>query len=543
MKHFLKLYHEAASSNWELPALSDYKGRTYTHHQVAAEILRLHSLYSAIGLEKGDKIALCGKNCARWAISFFSVATYHAVCVPILHGFTPADVVRLTAHSESRILFTESNLASQMDFASVEGLDLVLSLDDCSLLWCKDESLRTVYQNSYALLGEVEVTPEMMDFSMDDPEELVIINYTSGTTGVPKGVMVPARSISSNVQYGQAKIPARKGETALSMLPMAHMFGLTFEFIFLFVSGVHVYFLGKMPTPAILLPALKEIKPFIIITVPLLLEKIVRGRILPALEKAPARYLVRIPGLRSIVYNKIHDQLTQAFGGNVRLIPSGGSALAAQVEDVLLKARIPFSCGYGMTECGPLIGYELPGLFKARSCGRVVYNMEIRVDSEDPENVAGELQVRGQNVMLGYYKNPDATAAAFTEDGWLRTGDLGVIDKEGHIFIRGRSKNMILSSNGQNIYPEEIEDKINNEPEVLESLVLERKGKVVGIVALTQGEGVEPWNRESAAPVLDDLRRRVNQNLPSYSQISALELVDGAFEHTPKQSIKRALYK
>ena len=539
MDHFLKTFEEVTRSQWDRPALTNFHGKSYTHAEMAQEIARLHRLYRELGIQPGDKVAIAAKNSAQWAIALLASFTYHAVVVPILADFTPQNIQALTGHADSSLLFTDQKIFAAMQPAEIAGLKAVLNLEDFSMLYAADDATAEAIKRA-AEAPDEKLTPDMIHYASDNMDEMVIINYTSGTTGNPKGIMLNARSLSANIIYGQTNIPNRPGETAISMLPLAHMYGLTFEFLYTFLGGCHLYFLGKMPTPTVLMQAFAEIKPYILITVPLVLEKIVKSKVMPALSKAPLRQLKYIPIINSMIYKAIGKKIMQFFGGNIRTIPIGGAAMNPTIEKLLRRMRIPVTVGYGMTECGPLISYADWTIAKPGCCGRIVNHLDIRVDSTDPQNIAGELQVKGDGVMLGYYKNPEATAAAFTADGWLRTGDLGTIDKEGNISIRGRSKCMILSSSGQNIYPEEIEGRINAMDHINESLVLERDHRLVALISL---------NAEEGDPILQDvqgfaenLRQQLNLELPSYSQISKVEVLADGFVHTPKHSIKRYLY-
>lgn len=537
MKHYLETFRDVLLRKWELPALTDYKGKEYTYCDVASEIEKLHMAYAAIGLRPGDKVALCGRNCSRWAVAFLANGLYRAVSVPILYDFTPEAVTRLVDHSESSVLFTDSRTWSRMSVPESGHLRAVVSLDDCSCLWSSDEAVRQAFDSAQAAFDAKHpfgLKRTDVDYSFSSPNELAVINYTSGTTGDPKGVMLPVRSLSANVAYGLANVPVKDDDRSLSMLPMAHMFGLSFEFLYAFCGGSHVYFLGRTPSPSTLLAAFAEVRPYILVTVPLVMEKLVRSKVLPVLQKRSVKILTSVPGVRSIVYKMIRGRLMEAFGGNIREIPMGGAALNPAVEDALRKLKVPYTVGYGMTECGPLVSYAAHGKYRKGSCGAQLGGFsQIRIDSDDPRRVIGEVQVKGDNVMLGYYKNETATRAAFTDDGWLRTGDLGLLGRDGSIYLKGRSKCMILSSNGQNIYPEEIEAVLNSQPEVEESLVISSGGRLVALLSLVQ---------EGDRSIADVLRERVNKALPSYSRIASCRIMTEPFVHTPKHSIKRALY-
>ena len=537
MKHFIELFEEVTLRKWGRPALSDYKGKDYSYAAVACEIEKLHLAFENIGIVKGERIAICGRNSARWAMSFLAASTYEAVAVPLLYDFTPESVLKLLVHSESAILFTDKHILKGINPASAPGLKAVISLDDYSCLWARDPEFSLSIECTESEFRRIHyegMSRSGFHYRHGMLDDIAVINYTSGTTGDPKGVMLTARNISTNVIYGHRNVPVNDDDNSLSMLPMAHMFGLAFEFLYTFCGGSHVYFLGKAPSPSTLLAAFAEVKPFIFVTVPLVMEKIVRSKVMPVFNKPAVKVLTTIPGVRNIIYTKARQKLMNAFGGNVRTIPMGGAALNPAVERILRKMKVPYTVGYGMTECGPLVAYQDWKTFKRNSCGKALDGFSsIRVDSPDPGRIAGEIQVKGDNVMAGYYKNESATAAAFTEDGWLRTGDLGIIGKDGSIYLKGRSKCMILSANGQNIYPEEIESIINSKPEIDESLVISRGGKLVALVTLIQGaDGV-------LAPTFRD---EINKLLPSYSQITRFEIQTVPFVHTPKHSIKRSLY-
>jgi long-chain acyl-CoA synthetase len=544
MRHYLSIFQQSARENWNSPALSDYQGATYTFGEIAIQISKLHECYKVIGVAAGDRMAIAAKNCAHWAESFVSIVAYQAVAVPILADFNPLDIAKLTAHSDSVVLFTDQKTWDAMDVAQMPSLKVAFNIEDFSLLYSATAELGE--QVSNILAQEKEVSESMResitDYKIGDLDDLAIINYTSGTTSSPKGVMLTSRNLSSNIEFALSYIPVKKGDQIMSMLPMAHMYGMAFEFLYPLFGGARVFFLGKTPTPTLLMQALGDIKPYLLITVPLVLEKIFKNKVMPTLQKPALKILTAIPGVKNLIYAKVRKQLMTVFGGNLCSIVVGGAAISRPVEEVMRKIKLPYTVGYGMTECAPLIGYAPWQTFKLGSCGRIVTNMEVRIDSENPHKKVGEIQVKGQNVMLGYYKNPEATAAAFTEDGYLRTGDLGIIDKQGNIFIKGRSKCMILSPNGQNIYPEEIESKLNSFPGVGESLIVSRGHTLVALVALTAEDQKKGVTEELKAQ-LEQNRIELNKLMPAYSKISSIEIVEEGFEHTPKQSIKRFMYK
>lgn len=544
MKHYFTRLEETMRRHWDKPALCNYHGEEFTYGDLATKIERFHLIFDSVGVKKGDKIALCAKNSARWGVSFLSIVTYEAVAVPILADFLPESVNHLVDHSGSKILFTDPDIWKKLDIARMPNVNTVVSVADFSILYTDDDKTREALASLETLYKEhfpEGVRPEDVHYPVDNDKELSIINYTSGTTSAPKGVMIRHECLSSNVEFGQEHIPSSSEDRIVSMLPMAHMYGMMFEFLYPLCGGTTVYFLGKTPTPALLLGAMKEIKPYIVITVPLVMEKIFKSALLPKLKTPAMRVLTSIPGVNKVIFKKIREKLMSAFGGNVRSIVMGGAALNPEVESWFKKIGIPFTVGYGMTEAAPLLAYAPWEEFVPKSCGKSVDRVEVRIDSEDPQHIVGEIQARGTNIMSGYYKNEEATHAAFTADGWMNTGDLGVIDSQGNIFIRGRSKNMILSSNGQNIYPEEVEAVVNNQPYIVESVVVDRASKLVALVYVDKDAlAKDQVDFESLVP---GMMTAVNKQLPSYSKITKFEVVDAPFEKTPKMSIKRFLYK
>ena len=542
MRHYLSILQTTMRENWEKPVLSDYRGETFTFADMASQMARLHRIFEAAGVEAGDRVALAAKNSARWAMAFLSIATYRGVAVSILADFNPIDVAGLVNHSESKVLFIDPKIWESMNTIAMPELKAVINVEDYSPIFCVEEisaamKRASVQAESFSAAMKEAVT----NYQIGELDDLSIINYTSGTTSSPKGVMLSARNISSNIEFGLRNIPIQKGDQIMSMLPLAHMYGMVFEFLYPLCGGCHIYFLGKTPTPTILMQALADIKPYLLITVPLVLEKIFKGKVMPTLNKPVMRVLTSIPGVKNLIYGKVYKQLMGVFGGNIRSFVIGGAAISRPVEKVMRAVKLPYTVGYGMTECGPLIGYSPWDTFRLGSCGRAVDNVEVRIDSDDPAKIVGEIQVKGDNVMQGYFKNPEATAATFTEDGYLRTGDLGIIDKQGNIFIKGRSKCMILSPNGQNIYPEEIESKLNSMPHVAESLIVDRGHALVAIVALSQED--QKADREELMQIMEQNREELNKVMPAYSKISKIEIIEEGFEHTPKQSIKRFMYK
>ncbi len=541
-KHFLSYLQDTTKKFWNEPAVSDFDGnKTYTYGEMAEQIARLHVLFAELGLKKGDKIAICGRNSSNWATTFMAVASYEAVIVSIMPDFTPEGIHSLVEHSEAKVLFAGPVVWSGLDAKQMPNLEAVIALEEYTFLHTKtaeqaaiydrwDELFQAKYPNGFSAAD--------VAYPTDNMDDLLIINYTSGTTSSPKGVMLTNRNLSSNVHFGQENIPNQPGWQVVSMLPLAHMFGLTFEFAYQLAGGCHVYFLSKTPSPQVLMKAFAEVKPYMILTVPLVIEKIFKKSIFPTIHKPLMRVLWYIPGIGRIIKNKVREKLMNAFGGKLCYLIIGGAALNKEVETCLKAIRFPYCVGYGMTECAPLLGYTEWRSFKKRSCGQIVSRMEVKIDSENQQSIPGEILVRGENVMLGYYKNPEATEAVFTADGWLRTGDMGIIDKQGNMFIKGRCKNMILGASGQNIYPEEIEDKLNSLPGVVESVVVEREGKLIGLVY--------PDPDLKNVNLTDLMAQNVvalNRLVPSFCRLSKIELVEKEFEKTPKRSIKRFLYK
>ena len=544
MKHYFTRLQEAMISNWDRPALGNYRGETFTFGEVATQIAKLHVLYEAIGLKKGDKVALCAKNSARWGIAFFSANTYEAVVVPILADFHPDSVNSLVDHSESTVLFTDTDIWNKLDIEKMPQVKAVVSTADFKLLYAADDKISKANENLQELFEKKYpngFTSADISYPTDNAKDLAIINYTSGTTSAPKGVMLRYECISANVTFGQKRLPSYPGDKIVSMLPMAHMYGMMFELIYPLCGCAAVYYLGKTPTPALLLGAMAEVKPYLVITVPLVMEKIFKSKVAPIVNKPVMKVICAIPGLNQIIFKKVRTSLLNAFGGNVREIVMGGAALNPEVETWFRKFKLPFTVGYGMTEAAPLMAYEDWWDFASKSCGKAIDTIEVRIDSEDPYNKVGEIQARGMNIMSGYFKNEEATQAAFTADGWMRTGDLGLLDKKGNIFIKGRSKNMILSANGQNIYPEEVEAVVNNQPYVIESVVVDRGARLVALV-FTDSDKMKA-EAVDVEEFKKNLMFEVNKSMPAYSKINIVEIMDQPFEKTPKMSIKRFMYK
>ncbi|HHU27350.1 MAG TPA: long-chain fatty acid--CoA ligase [Bacteroidales bacterium] len=544
-QNFIKLYEENFQKNWELPALTDYKGdNSYTYGELAGEIAKLHLLFRELGIQKGDAIALIGRNHSSWAIVFLAAITYGAVIVPILHEFNPESMVNIIVHSDSKLLFVHEDQWKWIDADKVHVP--VIDIPTFSLLQWKDEETLLAFdrwEQKFRETYPTGFTKEDIRYADVSNDEVVCLNYTSGTTGFSKGVMITANNFAGNVTYAHQLELLFTGDRLLAFLPMAHVYGCAFDFLYSLSAGVHVTLLGMIPTPRNLLNAMQEVRPHLIITVPLIFEKIYKSRILPTLNKPLMKGLMRIPGVEQIILNRINKKLIHTLGGRFRQVIIGGAALNAEVEACFYKMRFPFTVGYGMTECAPLISYDHHHEFIPTSCGSVLKGiMEARIDSPDPENVPGEIQVRGENVMKGYYKNPKATKEAFTEDGWLKTGDSGVM-KGRRLFIKGRIKTMILSANGQNVYPEEIESRLNNLPYVGESLVVQRNNSLVALVYpevnAIASEGITPWELEE---IMAENRNTLNQSVALYERISDIVIVEKEFEKTPKKSIKRFLY-
>ncbi len=550
-KHYLQYLTEVMDHQWNDLALSDYnENHEYTFGELAVEMLRLHVLFEQLGLKRGDKIALCGRNCANWAVAYLAIAAYEGVCVSILQDFTAEDIAHLLDHSDSELLFVGPYVWKDLQLQKMPAkIKAALSLEDWRPLYerkgnKKENAVHVLttdeWQEAFLAKHPRALEPEEVYFSAD-PETLSLINYTSGSTGSPKGVMLNGRSLSNNVEIGMKMLPVEPGQRLVSMLPLAHMFGQVCELLYPLCSGTHIYFLTKSPTPSILLKAMKEVQPYLVVTVPLVIEKIYKKNLDPTLSKWAIRTFWHMPLIGSILHARVKSALKNAFGGKLRYFICGGAAMNPVVEKCLMDIHFPLSIGYGMTECGPLIGGNPPKYFKARSGGVPVMNMEVKIDEPNQAGI-GEILVKGENVMLGYYKNPDATNAAFTPDGWLRTGDLGRLDRKQNIYIKGRNKTMFLGASGQNIYPEEIEDKLNNQEAVGESLIVEREGKLVALV-FPDETLTKRMTKDEILHIMRANLEKLNHLIPSYSKVADIEVQDKPFEKTPKRSIKRFLYK
>ena len=558
MKHFVSLLNDSVKENWTSPAVTNFGGKTYTYGQMAEQIAKYHILFAEAGIKKGDKVALYARNSAEWVIAYFATLTYEAVSVPFLPDFIPAAVAELGTFSECKLLIVDDVAFNSLDadekyikqLESTQGFAGIINVKDISICVATEKALLSAHDNldeHFARLYPNGLSADLINYYPEerDMEDVVEISFTSGTTSATsKGVVLPARSLSVNLDFARREIPATRGGHIFAILPMAHMFGQTFDVLFPLAGGCHVFIMPGKPTPARLLEGLGTVKPFMFLTVPLVIEKIFKAKVFPATRTFPANMLLKVPGLDRIVLNKIKKSLLTAFGnGFTTGLILGGAALNREVEDLLKRMNFPYVVGYGMTECGPLISYCDKSEFVKYSCGKKADPLELRIDSANPRRILGEIQVKGDAVMLGYYKNTEATAATFTDDGWLKTGDMGIVDAKGNVFIKGRCKNMILTGNGQNIYPEEIEDKINNLPYVVESLVVGRKNAIVALVVADYEAGKKAGLDEQALDKLvNDSVLALNAELAAYSKIGYTEIRRDAFEKTPKQSIKRYMY-
>ena len=550
MTSFNEIIEKCIIDNWDLDALTDYKGITLQYHDVARKIEKLHIMFENSGVQRGDKIALCGRNSAHWAVAFLATLTYGAVAVPILHEFTPEQIHNIVNHSESKILFVGDIVGTQVDATKMPSLEGIINIPDYSLALSRTDKLTYAREHLNELYGrkfpKYFRREHVKYYHEQRPDELALINYTSGTTGFSKGVMIPYRALWGNYDFAVHVLGKviNRGDRVISILPMAHMYGMAFEFIFEFLYGCHIYYLTRIPSPAIIAQAFAEVRPQIIIAVPLIIEKIIRKKVFPKIQSGKVRLLRNIPIINKKVEEKICDQVKQAFGGRFYEIIIGGAAFNQEVEQFLHRINFPYTVGYGATECAPIICYSDYQTFVPGSCGRAVIHMEVKIDSPDPANVPGEILARGTNVMLGYYKNEEATRQTIDNEGWYHTGDLGTMDAYGNVFIKGRSKNMLLGASGQNIYPEEIEDKLNSLPLVVESVVVQRDTKLVGLVYPDYDEAKNLGFANS------DIEAQMQQNLqdlnlvqPAYCKLAAIEIQEKEFEKTPKKSIKRYLYK
>ena len=537
-------------ANWDLDALTDFKGQTLQYHDVARKIEKLHILFENSGVVKGDKIALAGRNSANWAVAFLATLTYGAVAVPVLHEFTAEQMHNIVNHSEAKLLFVGDVVATTIDATKMPTLEGIIYIPDYSLVLSRTDKLTYAREHLNEIFGKKYpkyFRKEHVNYYIEEnPDELALINYTSGTTGFSKGVMIPYRALWSNLDFAMGVLGPNvsAGDSIISILPMAHMYGMAFEFIFEFCCGCHIYYLSRIPSPAIIAQAFTEIKPKVIIAVPLVIEKIIRKRVFPKIQNNKMRLLLNMPVINKKINQKIKEQVAAAFGGQFYEIIIGGAAFNREVEAFLTRIDLPFTVGYGATECAPIITYADYKDFVPTSCGKAVVHMEVKIDSQDPQNIPGEILARGMNVMLGYYKNEEATREALDKDGWYHTGDLGLMDAEGNVFIKGRSKNMLLGSNGQNIYPEEIEDKLNSMTMVTESVVIQDGDKLIGLVFPDFEEAKNlGLNNDDIANLMEQNRLQLNDILPAYCKLSSIEIHAEEFEKTPKKSIKRFKYQ
>ena len=547
---FIKLIEASLVKNWDRDALTDFKGATLQYHDVARKIEKLHILFENSGVKPGDKIALAGRNSANWAVAFLATLAYGAVAVPILHEFTADQMHNIVNHSDAKLLFVGDVVATQIDPTKMPGLEGIIYIPDYSLVLSRTDKLTYAREHLNEMFGKKfpkYFRKEHVSYKAEDSANtMAMINYTSGTTGFSKGVMIPYRALWSNYDFATNVLADKLsvGDNVISILPMAHMYGMAFEFLFEFLTGLHIFYLSRIPSPAIIAQAFSEVKPKVIIAVPLVIEKIIKKKVFPKIQNNRMRLLLNMPVINKKVNEKICEQVRAAFGGQFYEVIIGGAAFNKEVESFLHRIGFQYTVGYGATECAPIISYADYKTFMPGSCGRPVVHMEVKIDSHDPENVPGEILARGLNVMLGYYKNEEATQNTLDKEGWYHTGDLGTMDAEGNIFIKGRSKNMLLSSNGQNIYPEEIEDQLNSLPMVMESVVVQRGDKLAALVhpdfeeAKTMGLSTDDLQK-----LMEENRTTINAELPAYSKITEIEIHEDEFEKTPKKSIKRYLYK
>jgi long-chain acyl-CoA synthetase len=545
---FLALIRNGICDNWERPALTDYNGETYLYKDFAKKIAQLHILFDSLDVKKGDKIAICGKNSSNWVVAFFGSLTYGAVITTILHDFSGDSIHSLVNHSDTKVLFADEYVWSKINPVQMPALEAILLIDDFSAQKSRSAEFLESCSNperAFNLKYPEGFSKEDVIVHDESPEELAVLNYTSGTTSNPKGVMIPYRSLWSNTRFAIDNIPfVKAGDGVVCMLPMAHMYGLAFEVLLSIAKGCHIHYLTRVPSPQIIMDAFSKVNPTIVLAVPLIIEKIIQMRVFPELKKQPVKTLVKIPFFKKKIYKKVADKLIPMFGNKLVEVIIGGAALNKEVGNFLTEIKFPYTVGYGMTECGPLITYEYWETYRAGSCGRPVDRMSVRIESPDTETEVGEIIVKGQNVMLGYYKNENATKYAINEAGWLRTGDLGVMDRDGFLYIKGRSKTMILSSSGQNIYPEEIEDLYNNSLYVSESLIIEENGKLIALIYPDKDYlKAHDVKEDDYSAIFVSEMKAINKRLPGFSQVVNFRLQNQEFEKTPKRSIKRFLYQ
>lgn len=547
-KKFLTLIKNGICENWERPALTDLNGATYLYKEFAAEIAKLHLLFEALEIQKGDKIALCDKNSSHWAIAFFASMSYGAVVTTILHDFNGESIENIVNHSEAKVLFAGEQTKAKIDLDKIPTAKTIIILEDFSLIKSATEKALEIQPKIEGLFNEKYpngFTKENIEFYDESPEELAVLNYTSGTTSSPKGVMVPYRSLWSNTRFAIDEIPfVKAGDGIICMLPMAHMYGLAFEILLSIAKGSHIHYLTRVPSPQVILDAFAQVNPTLVLAVPLIIEKIIQNKVFPQLNKQPVKFLRNIPFFRKKINAKIADKLKPLFGNKLVEIVIGGAALNQEVGSFLSEIKFPYTVGYGMTECGPLISYTYWESYKPASCGMVVDRMRVKIDSDNPTTETGEILTKGDNLMLGYFKNEEATKETFTDDGWLKTGDLGIMDEDGHLFIKGRSKTMILGPSGQNIYPEEIEDYYNNSPYVSESLIIEEDHKLIALIYPDKDYMTANHITEDQYPkVFTNEMKSINKRLAGYSKVVNFRIQEVEFEKTPKRSIKRFLYQ
>ena len=542
------LFQEAFKKNWDRPAISNYQGVTLHYRDVARRIEKMHIMFEECGLQKGDKVAICSRNQANWAVAFLSAMTYGAVPVPLLHEFKSSNIHHLVNHSEAKILFVDDVIWEGLSETEMPDLYAIIQVNTFKLLYASDEQIVSAREHLNELFGRRypnAFTADDLHYYEDSAEELAIINYTSGTSGFSKGVMIPYRAVRSNLEFGKKVLPGLDNtKSVVSMLPSAHMYGLMFELLYELSVGAHVHFLSRVPSPKIIMQALAEVKPYVIIAVPLVIEKIYKTKVKPIVEKEGIKVLMKLPVLSQVIMNKIRTELVNAFGGEFYEVIIGGAAFNKEVEAFFKKMNFPFTVGYGMTECAPIITYDDWENEKLYSCGKAAPNMEIRIASANPAEIPGEIQVKGANVFLGYYKNEEATAEVLTEDGWFRTGDMGILDEDGALFIKGRTKCMILGPSGQNIYPEEVETVINCQPYVVDSLVVEDNGGLTALIYPNFQQGAKDGMKQDAfIKYIEGTLADLNKELPNYAKLKKIEVMSEDFERTPKKSIKRYLYQ
>lgn len=546
---FNQYIQQSIIDNWDRDALTDFKGATLQYHDVARKIEKLHIMFENSGVKRGDKIALAGRNSAAWAAAFLATITYGAVVVPILHEFTADQMHNIVNHSDSKLLFVGDVVATEIDATKMPGLEGIIYIPDYSLILSRTDKLTYAREHLNELFGKKYpkfFRKEHINYYLDrEPDELALINYTSGTTGFSKGVMLPYRSLMGNMRFAFEVLgkEINPGDNVISILPMAHMYGLSFEFLYEFLSGCHIFYLTRVPSPAIIAQAFAEVKPKIIVSVPLIIEKIIKKKVFPKIQDTKIRLLLKMPGINKKIFAKICDQVTEAFGGKFYEIIIGGAAFSQEVETFLQQIDFKYTVGYGATECGPIICYSDYKEFVPGSCGKAALGMQVKIVSTDPQNIPGEIIVKGPNVMLGYYKNDETTKQTIDEDGWMHTGDLGTMDRNGNVFIKGRSKNMLLGSSGQNIYPEEIEDRLNSLSMVSESVVIQDGDKLIGLVHPDYDAAKQmAFNNDDLTNIMEENRKLINAILPAYCRLSSIRIHEEEFAKTPKRSIKRYLY-